>query len=435
MPTTSDLAELYRDLHAHPELAFAEHRTAGLVANELRRLGYDTTEGIGGTGVVGQLTRGTGPVVLLRADMDALPVTEETGLPYASTVTAVTADGTETGVMHACGHDVHTTCLLGAARELAGDDTGWTGTLLCCFQPAEERGTGAAAMVDAGLYDRFPRPSVVLGQHVAPMPAGMLALEPGWAFAALDTLQVTLHGRGGHASQPQSAVDPVVLAAATILRLQTIVAREVAPNDMAVVTVPSVHAGTADNVIPDRVELRLNIRTFDDAVRSRVLAAIERIVAHEAGAAGAPRPPDIEVVDSLPPLYNDPEAVARTLPALESVTGAVPRPGPVTGSEDVGVLARAADAPCVYWLLGGRDPTVFADLDPGDLAALIARIHEQPSLHSSRFAPVIEPTLRVGVRALVAAARTWLSTAPTVGASRQPDQAAPHPVPPAQARG
>jgi amidohydrolase len=412
MPTTSDLAGLYRDLHAHPELAFAEHRTAGIVAGELRRLGYDTTEGIGSTGVVGQLTRGTGPVVLLRADMDALPVTEETGLSYASTVSTVTSDGTETGVMHACGHDVHTTCLLGAARELASDDTDWTGTLLCLFQPAEERGAGAAAMVDDGLYDRFPRPSVVLGQHVVPMPAGMLALEPGPAYAALDTLHVTLYGRGGHASQPQTAVDPVVLAAATILRLQTIVARELAPNDVAVVTVPSVRAGTADNVIPDRVELRLNVRTFTDAVRSQVLAAIERIAAHEASAAGAPRPPDIEVVDSLPPVHNDPEAVARTLPALESITGAVPRPGPVTGSEDVGVLARAADAPCVYWFLGGGDPAAFADLDPDDLAALIARINQQPSLHSSRFAPVIEPTLSVGVRALVAAARTWLSTSP-----------------------
>ncbi len=408
MPDTRDLAELYRDLHAHPELGFAEHRTAGIVAAELRRLGYEVTEAIGGTGVVGRLGRGDGPVVLLRADMDALPVTEETGLPYASRTTAEDDGGERTGVMHACGHDVHTTCLLGAARELADADD-WSGTLLCLFQPAEELGAGARAMLDDGLYDRFPRPSVVLGQHVVPLPAGVLAIEPGPAYAASDSLRLTLHGEGSHASRPQNAVDPVVLAAATILRLQTIVAREVAPTDAAVVTVGAVHAGTVGNVIPDRAELLLSVRTFSEQVRSTVLGAIDRIVHHEAAAAGAPRPPDVEVLNAFPAVVNDPVAVERTRPALASVTGTVVRPGPVTGSEDVGLLAREADAPCVYWLLGGADPAAFADLDLDDIAAVIERVDQQPANHSPQFAPAIEPTLRVGVRALVAAARTWLS--------------------------
>jgi amidohydrolase len=409
MPETSDLEQFYRDLHAHPELGFAEHRTAGLVAARLRELGYEVTEGIGGTGVVGQLTRGEGPTVLLRADMDALPVTEKTGLPYASTAIAVDANGEKTGVMHACGHDLHTTCLIGAARELAHDHTAWTGTLLCLFQPAEEVGAGARAMIEDGLYDRFPQPSVVLGQHVVPLPAGAIAVEPGPAYAAVDTLKVTLHGRGSHASQPQAAVDPVVLAAATILRLQTIVAREIAPTDVAVVTVASVHAGSADNVIPERAELRLNVRTFADGARSRVLAAIERIVRNEAAAAGAPRPPDIEIADSFPAVVNDPVAVERTRAALETVTGTVFRPGLITGSEDVGLLALAANAPCVYWLLGGADPAAFADLDLHDIPAVIARVDELPMNHSPLFAPVTEPTLAIGVRALVTAAQAWLS--------------------------
>jgi amidohydrolase len=405
---TADLAELYRDLHAHPELGFAEHRTAGIAAAELRRLGYEVSEGIGGTGVVGRLARGDGPVVLLRADMDALPVTEETGLPYASVATAMADGGEETGVMHACGHDVHVTCLLGAAREL-GDATDWSGTVLCVFQPAEELGAGARAMLDDGLYDRFPRPSVVLGQHVVPLPAGMLAVEPGPAYAASDSLRITLHGQGSHASRPEGAVDPVVLAAATILRLQTIVSREVAPTEVAVVTVGAVHAGTVANVIPDRAELQLSVRTFSEGVRGSVLDAIERIVRSEAAAAGAPRPPDIEVLNAFPAVVNDPAAVERTRPALASVTGTVLRPGPVTGSEDVGLLARDADAPCVYWLLGGADPAPFADLGPDDVAAIVARVAEQPANHSPRFAPVIEPTLTTGVRALVVAARAWLA--------------------------
>jgi amidohydrolase len=249
----------------------------------------------------------------------------------------------------------------------------------------------------------------VLGQHVVPLPAGVLAVEPGPAYAASDSLRITLHGQGSHASRPQNAVDPVVLAAATILRLQTIVAREVAPTDAAVVTVGAVHAGTVGNVIPDRAELLVSVRTFSERVRRTVLGAIDRIVQNEAAAAGALRPPDVEELNAFPAVVNDPAAVDRTRPALASVTGTVVRPGPVTGSEDVGLLALEADAPCVYWLLGGADPEAFADLHLDDLAAMTERVDQQPANHSPRFAPVLQPTLRIGVRALVAAATTWFS--------------------------
>jgi amidohydrolase len=410
MPATDDLSALYRDLHAHPELGFAEHRTADIVARELRRLGYEVTEGIGGTGVVGALSRGDGPVVLLRADMDALPVTEETGLPYASTVTVPGEGGEETGVMHACGHDVHTTCLLGAAATLA-TASDWRGTLLCLFQPAEELGAGARAMLEDGLFDRFPRPSVVLGQHVAPLPGGVIGLQPGPAYAASDTLRITFHGRGSHASRPHASVDPVVLAAATILRLQTVVARELAPTDVAVLTVGAVHAGTVANVIPERAELLLSVRTFTEDVRARVLAAIDRIVHGEATAAGVPRAPEIEVVNAFPAVVNDAAAAQRTRPALAAAAAAVLEPGVVTGSEDVGLLARGAEAPCVFWLLGGADPAAFADVDPADVEAMAARVDELPANHSPHFAPAIEPTLGVGVHALVGAARAWLGPA------------------------
>ena len=393
------LAALYRDLHRHPELAFSEHRTAGVVAERLEALGFVVHTGVGRTGVVGMLSRGQGPTVLLRADMDALPVTEETGLPYAST----------SNVMHACGHDVHVTCLLGAAAELAADPT-WTGTLLTVFQPAEEIGAGARAMIDDGLYDRVPTPQVVLGQHVVPIPAGVLGLRSGVAFAASDALRVTLHGRGAHASRPEQSVDPIVMAAATVLRLQSIVAREIAATDQAVVTVGALHAGTVGNVIADTATLELSVRTFDERVRERVLAAIERIVHAETAAAGAPEAPTIETTSSFPAVVNDEEASARTRDALAALPTMVVDPGLVTGSEDVGILATAARAPCVYWLLGGADPDAFTGLT--DVASIRARMNELPGNHSARFAPVLEPTLSRGVEALVAAAMTWLGDPP-----------------------
>jgi len=358
------LRSAYEDLHRHPELSDQEHRTAGIAAEWLRQHGYQVHEGVGTTGVVGMLRRGDGPTVLLRADMDALPVSEATGLPYASAVD---------GVMHACGHDMHVTCLLGAAAELAAAGEQWHGTLIAAFQPAEELATGAQGMVDAGLYDKVPRPDIVLGQHVAPLPAGMLGLRPGAAFAASDSLRITLHGRGGHGSRPETTVDPVVLAAATVLRLQTIVSREVSGSDTAVLTVGASNAGTKSNIIPDRAELLVNVRTYSLEVRTRILAAIERIVRGEAQTAGAPQAPTIEPLDVAP---------------------------------DVGVLAQAAGAPIVYWLLGGAEPAHFAGAASQEQLAQV--VGGLPSNHSPHYYPVPNPTIEVGVGALVAAARNWL---------------------------
>jgi amidohydrolase len=409
---TPALAELYRDLHRHPELSFQEHRTAAVVADRLGALGFETTTGVGGTGVVGLLRNGGGPTALLRADMDALPMQEKTGLPYASDVRGVDHLGHEVDVFHACGHDVHVTCLVGAARQLAEDRAAWTGTLMTVFQPAEELGRGARAMIDDGLFERFGRPDVVLGQHVAPFPAGFLALRPGPAFAAADGVRITMFGRGGHGSRPETTVDPVVMAAATVMRLQAVVSREVAGTDTAVVTIGVLRAGTKENIIPDEAELRLSVRTFDPLVRERVLGAIERIVRAEAVASGAPRDPEVALVDGFPAVVNDIAACARTRPAFEALLGPdrVVDPGLVTGSEDVGLLASGSGAPCVFWLLGGADPARFTGAaSADDMAALVA---EQPSNHSPFYAPVIEPTLRVGVAALVSAAHTWLPRAP-----------------------
>lgn len=393
------LRATYEDLHASPELSGEEQRTAALVAAWLREAGYDVREGVGGTGVVGVLANGDGPVVWLRADMDALPVTEDTGLPYASTVA---------GVMHACGHDVHTTCLLGAATTLAAERATWAGTVVLIFQPAEETVSGARAMTADPLFADLPAPVVVLGQHVAPLPAGALGLRPGPAFAASDSLTVTLYGRGGHGSRPDATIDPVVMAASTVLRLQTIASREIAATDPVVVTVGAINAGTRPNIIPDTAELQLSIRTYEEPVRAQVLAAVERIVRGEAAAAGAEREPSVQPRESSPRVLNDLAACERTRGALESVVGAgrVIDPGLVTGSEDVGVIAAAAGAPLVFWLLGGADPQAYAGATTFE--EMVAVLASLPSNHSPKYAPVPEPTLTFGVAALVAAARAWL---------------------------
>ena len=296
-----DLEALYKDIHSHPELSLQEKRTAGLAAERLKAAGFEVTEGVGGTGVVGLLKNGDGPTVMLRADMDALPVKEATGLPYASTVTATDADGNETPVMHACGHDMHVTWLAGASALLAGAKDAWHGTLMAVFQPAEEVAAGAQAMIDDGLFERFPKPDVILGQHVMPMSAGIIASQSGVITSAGDSFQIRMFGRGAHGSMPQASIDPVVMAASTVLRLQTIVSREVAPSDAAVVTVGALQAGTKENVIPDEAVIKLNVRTFDENVRKHVLDAIKRIVNAESEASGAPKPPEITAARSLRP--------------------------------------------------------------------------------------------------------------------------------------
>lgn len=404
-----ELADRYRDLHAHPELSMRERRTAGIVAQQLRGQGYQVTEQVGGTGVVGVLRNGDGPVVLLRADMDALPVKEDTGLDYASTATGVDADGHEHPVMHACGHDAHVTCLLGAAALLARHRGAWHGTVLAVFQPGEEIAAGARAMLDDGFLDRFGHPDVCLGQHVMPLPAGHVALRAGTAMAASDSLRVRLFGRGGHGSMPQSTVDPVVMAAATVMRLQTVVSREVGATDSAVVTVGSLVAGTKENIIPDAAELKLNIRSFDPDVRGHVLAAIERIINAEAEASAAPKAPEITPLHQFPLTSNDAEASETVRAALtaELGDGRVHESPPLPGSEDFGLFGTRAGVPSVFWFFGGLDPADtdrhLAALGTGRLPAGV------PSNHSPRFAPVIDPTLQIGVRTLLAAALAWLA--------------------------
>jgi amidohydrolase len=319
--------------------------------------------------------------------------------------------GNDVPVAHACGHDMHVTCLLGAASHFAVHRDQFAGRLVMLFQPAEELGAGAKAMVDDRLFDTVGTPDIVLGQHVAPMPAGMLAMSSGLTLSASDSLTVTMHGRGGHGARPETTVDPIVMAASTVLRLQTIVSRETAGSETAVVTVGMLSAGTNNNVIPDQAELRLNVRTQDPAVRQRTLAAIDRIVRAEAQASGAPRPPDIDHTDYFPPLRNDESATARTRAAFAEWLGEtnVVDPGPQTGSEDVGVLAERAGAPCCFWFLGGADPKLFASVTSVEEAMEVIR--RIPSNHSPQYAPVIEPTLAIGVEALVRAARLWLPLA------------------------
>src|SRR3954462_2325092 len=311
-----ELEELYRDVHAHPELSMQEHRTGQRAAEQLERSGFDVTTGVGGTGVAGLLANGEGPTVMLRADMDALPVEEATGLPYASRARATDPGGNEVPVMHACGHDMHVAWLAGATALLAGSRDAWRGTVLDVFQPAEETAQGARAMIDDGLFDRFPKPRVILGQHVMPAPAGAIGFRPGTTQAAADSLDVRLFGRCAHGSMPESSVDPVVMAAATVLRLQTIVSREIAASQAAVVTIGALQAGTKDNVIPDEALLKLNVRTFDEQVRSRVLDAIRRIVEADAAASGAPRPPEITNTEHYPLTVNEPESTDRVAAAL-----------------------------------------------------------------------------------------------------------------------
>lgn len=402
-----ELAEIYVDLHAHPELGLQEHRTAGIVAEKLRGFGYEVTEGVGGTGVVGILQRGDGPTVLLRADMDGLPVTEQTALDYASVATAE-VDGRVTGVMHACGHDVHITALLGAAAALV-DDQDWAGRIMAVFQPAEEPGSGAKAMIDDGLFDRFGTPVVVLGQHVAPMPAGSFGLHAGVSYAASEGMTIIVHGKGGHGSRPETTVDPIVLGANIVTRLQQIVSREIAPQQVGVVTVGAFNAGQAPNVIPETAELQVSTRSFDPAVHDTLSAAIERIAKGEAAAAGAPRESEIVSQYSFPLLVNDPDGIERLRGALTAdIPGAmIIDQGVVTGSEDVGAFATAAGVPCVYWVLGGADPALFADAKTLEDAVAVAL--KLPSNHSPKYAPVIEPTLTMGVAAMRSAARAWLT--------------------------
>jgi amidohydrolase len=396
--------DFYRDLHAHPELSHQETRTAAKVADRLRAAQCEVHAGVGGTGVVAIVRNGEGPAVLLRADMDALPVREATGLPYASRVTAIGPEGTDVPVMHACGHDVHVTCLLGAVELLAGATADWQGTLVAVFQPAEEAGDGARGMVEDGLARLAGPVDVAMGQHVLAFPAGQVATRRGPVLAAADSMRITVYGRGAHGSMPQASIDPVVLAAMIVVRLQTVISRETNPGEPAVLTVGSVQAGTRSNVIPDHATILLNVRTYNDGTRSAILDAIERIVTAECTASRSPRPPELELFDRFPITDNDPAVTERVAAAFAGHFGDDAGPLPLqTASEDFSDLPRALGAPYSYWGIGGADRSLY------EQARATGRLSEDvPVNHSAHFAPVLQPTLDTGTAALTVAALAWL---------------------------
>ncbi|MDQ0767616.1 amidohydrolase [Pseudarthrobacter defluvii] len=387
---------LYERLHANPELGLAEHATSAAAADLLSGWGFDVRH-FGGTGVVGVLANGAGPCVLARADMDALPVTEATGASYASAVP---------GVMHACAHDMHVVALLGAAKYLAEHRGAWQGTYVALFQPAEETAAGSQAMLDDGLAAGIPRPDVALAQHVMPTEAGTIGTTPGPVLSAGDSVRITIHGRGAHGSMPHKSVDPVVLAASIVLRLQTVVSRETIPGEFAVLTVGSVSAGATANIIPDRAELLLNLRTYSMATRAAMIAAIERIVRGECAAAGSPQDPEFEYYDQYPLTSNDPEANARVTAAFTRTFGAdaVYRTAPQTASEDFSRIPDAFGIPYVYWVVGSVPPETYRRAVAND--TLDADI---PANHSPSFLPAVDPTLRVASQAQAVAAFAYLA--------------------------
>lgn len=390
----TEMHENYRHLHQHPELSMQEYRTAEFIEDRLDELEVERFR-CGGTGVVGILRNGDGPTVAFRADTDGLPIQEDTAAVYRSEATGELADGSIVPVMHGCGHDTHVAAALTAIRVMQRERESWAGTIVWIFQPGEETAEGAAAMIADGLWDRAPIPEVVLGQHVFPnSPAGSVALASGDAMAMADSLRITVFGTQSHGSQPQNSIDPIVLGAHMVIRLQTIVSRELSPLEQAVVTCGTFHAGLKENIIPDRAEFTLNIRTLDEAVRERVLASVTRILNAEAAASKAPMP-RVEELYRFPKLFNDPVHTSRVRDALAAEIGAkrvIAMPAAM-GSEDFGSLAQAIDVPNVYWMFGG-----FSEDEEAP-----------PVNHSPFFLPELEPTLTTGVRAAVSALRCYLS--------------------------
>jgi amidohydrolase len=393
------LEALYKHLHAHPELAFEEVKTAARMAKELKALGFEVTTGVGGTGVVGVLKNGKGPTVLVRTDMDALPVTEGTGLPYASKVRQRDKDGKEVGLMHACGHDMHMTCWVGTARTLTAMKDRWQGTLVFIGQPAEEVGGGARRMLLDGLFKRFPRPDYCLALHCDSRYAyGHVAYATGQMCANVDTVDITVRGKGGHGSAPHMTIDPIVLAARIVLDLQTIVSREVNPSDAAVVTVGSIHGGTKHNIIPNEVKLQLTVRTLKDEVRDHVLKAITRIVKAAAQGARAPEPTiRVELDDFTPAVFNNAELAKKTAAVFRELLGEdkVHEQGPVMGGEDFGRYGREG-VPIFFWFLGTMEPKrIAASKQPGG--------EPLPSLHSDLYYPIPRPSIQSGVLTMTTA--------------------------------
>lgn len=401
----SALFELYRHLHANPELSFHEAKTAERLQQELRNAGFEVTANVGGHGFVGVLRNGSGPTVMIRTDLDALPVTEQTGLEYASRVKTKDDQGNDVGVMHACGHDVHMTTFVGTARLLNQLKDRWQGTVVMIGQPAEERGSGAKAMLAAGLLQRFPKPDAVLALHDdATLEAGKVGVGEGPVLAGTTSVDLKIRGVSGHGAWSYTAKDPIVLAAQTVLGLQTIVSREMRAIDPAVVTVGSIHGGTKHNIIPDEVQLQLTIRFFSEAIRSQLLAGIERIARGMAQAAGVPpgREPIMKVreEESIGPTENNPELTRRVQRAMEAALGKdnVVVREPVMGGEDFGYFGRTAEKIpiCIFWLGAVAPERIAESRKPGGKPL--------PSLHSNVYAPQPEPTIKTGVKALAAAA-------------------------------
>ena len=403
----AEAAALYLDLHANPELSGFERRTASALAGWLTADAVEVVEGVGGHGVVGVLRNGAGPTVLLRAELDALPVRERTGLPYASAATAPGPDGRTQPVMHACGHDLHLAALAGATRLLAAAADQWRGTVLAVGQPAEETLAGARAMLADGLLDRFGRPDVALAQHTAPLPAGMVAHGAGGPVTAgAASIDVTVHGRGGHVATPALTVDPVGNAAAIVLRLKAILAREAVRADQAVLAVTALRAGAGHNAVPDRANLSVTVRALDGAVLARLVAAIEHEVHAECAAAGCPQPPDIRIIATAPPHVPDPSVTAAARAAHTELLGPhrVATWPPSMAAEDFGEYA-AAGVPTGYWMLGSIGPGQWAAA-PGATAA--EKLAALPANHSPRYAPHLPTTLPTAIATLVAAALAHL---------------------------
>ncbi|MGA3347948.1 MAG: amidohydrolase [Candidatus Sulfotelmatobacter sp.] len=393
---------LYLDLHQNPELSSHETQTAAKLAGQLHSLGYAVTEHVGGTGIVAILKNGAGPTVMLRTELDALPVEEKTGLAYASHIHGKDDAGHDVPVMHACGHDLHMAAIVGTATIMAHSKESWHGTLMLIGQPAEETITGAKAMLADGFLKRFPKPDVAVALHVGNnSPAGTVGITPGIYNTNADSLRITIYGKGGHGSAPQTAIDPIVIAARTILSLQTIVSREVKPGEMAVVTVGYIHAGTKNNIIPDEAELGLTVRTNKPEVRKQILTAITRMTNAEAESAGAPRQPLIEHYESTDLVYNDPALAERMRGVLEAALGKknVWIEEPITASEDFAFFVEQG-IPGFYFSLGGADPEKFKQAK-----ALGTQL---PSNHSPLFAPEVDPALRTGIAAEVAVLRNLL---------------------------
>lgn len=397
-----DIEALYIDLHEHPELSMQEVQTSAKVASRLKDASFEVTSGVGGTGVVGILRNGSGPTVMLRGDMDALPMEEKTGLPYASKVKVKNSTGEVVPVGHMCGHDLHTSCLVGTARLLAQEKQTWSGTLMIVAQPGEETMQGAKAMLDDGLFTRFPKPDVALAQHTAPLPAGTIGYHPGYTLTAEHNVRIRLFGVGGHGSAPQKCIDPIVMASAVVVRLQTIVSREIAPGEMAVVTVGAINSGTRYNIIPDEAELDLSIRTLKDEVFQHIYSALTRIAQAEAAASNAPKPPVLSIMEASEPTYNDPELTRQVVAALTHRFGAerVKEIAAMTASEDFsfyGHVPGGAGVPSCYYFLGITDPELYKQKN-GDV----------PGPHSPFYAPDREPSLKTGLQALTVAALSQL---------------------------